>query len=259
MDLPKELARIEIVEIADLHTGDALSSRDDINCRVDYVKNTPDCYALLCGDIANMAIEGSKSDGYSANMSPTEQIISGVELFAPIKEKILGITTGNHEDRIYRRTGVDISRLIARELGIENRYSQESLVIFLRFGENDGKNHKRPVLYTIYAVHGSGGGTTKGGKANALQKRADIIDADLVFSAHTHDPMILPDKILRIDSANSKVSEADRLLINTSGTLDYGGYAEKYGYRPVSKMFPIVTLSGKKRAFIARIGTDVDI
>ena len=199
-DLSKELKSAEIHTFADLHIGDKFCNEGEIKERIKYVKETPNAYAILNGDIINNATKTSVSDCYAEMLTPTQQMTRFVELFEPIKDKILCITSGNHENRTYNKEGIDITRLCARELGIEDRYSKSGAVVFLRLGKQSPRFHNRRVCYTIYCTHGTGGGRKEGAKATRLADMASIIDADIYIHSHTHLPMIMKEAYFRTDT-----------------------------------------------------------
>lgn len=96
-----------------------------------------------------------------------EQIRLAADLLRPIAKRIIAADTGNHENRTYKTDGIDMMRLLCRELGVENRYAPEGVLCFLRFGdklpaERSGERKKQPYIYTIYATHGTGGGRKEG-------------------------------------------------------------------------------------------------
>ena len=65
-------------------------------------------------------------------------------LLEPIKDKILVIGSGNHDDRVQKETNIDIIRIVARELGIEERYADGMWYLFLQFGKC---KRNRPIQY----------------------------------------------------------------------------------------------------------------
>lgn len=216
-----------------------------IKAQIEAIRTTPDAVALLNGDLLNWATKASISDCYAERYTPMEEMQLAADLLSPIRDKIIGATPGNHERRAYRAEGVDVTQLVCKELGIADRYSRESLVVFLRLGRDaSSRNHNRPVCYTLYANHGSGGGRREGGKANRLADMASIVDADIYIHSHTHMPMIMRQAYYRTCQSNSSVQRADRLYINTAATLDYGGYGELAEYKPSSTKSPIILLSG---------------
>jgi hypothetical protein len=128
---------------------------------------------------------------------------------------------------------------------LDNRYSPESILLFLRFGNNSKRNRKQ--LYTFYVTHGSGGGRKEGAKAIRLADLACICDADIYLHAHTHLPMIFKEDYVRVNESNSSSGMVTKLFVNTSGNLNYGGYGEVIGCKPASVDKPVIHLCGSKR------------
>ena len=115
--------KVTIIPIADVHIGDKLANLKLLKEALLRIKNEPDTFTIINGDLCNMALKNSKSDVYSDNIPPMEQVLMAVELLEDVKNKILVISTGNHEDRTRRETNIDVTRLIAKQLGIEDRYA----------------------------------------------------------------------------------------------------------------------------------------
>lgn len=252
IDLGRDLDFINVVPIADLHIGDKYFNEKALKEALGklYLND----FIILNGDIINNAIKTSVSDIYSETLTPIEQLTRAKEIFEPYKDRILAITGGNHERRTYRNDGIDLTRLLARELGLEDRYAEEGALLFIRFGtqssgkkETNGSGKVRQMCYTVYVTHGSGGGRSVGGKSNALEQLASIVDADVYIHSHTHLPLVFKQNFLRTDVRNSSVQEVDKLFINTSAWLDYGGYGQIAKYKPANKSLVSVALLGYKR------------
>ena len=250
VSLPRELEFIEIHTFSDLHLGDRNCDYKAILERVREIEANPNSYVILNGDLINNATTQSISDTYSEVVSPMDQLKQATALFTPIKDRILAITSGNHENRTYRTDGIDLTEIMARELGIGDRYSPESVTLFLRLGQH---SDARQFCYTIYITHGSGGGRREGGKINRLVDLASIIDVDIYIHSHTHLPAVLKQSFYRTDSKRSVISLIDKMFINTNAWLKYGGYGEAHGYKPASIHSPIIYLSGKKKSFTAKL------
>lgn len=253
IDLPQELEQIELHIFADEHLGDEHCDVKRLLQRIEYVKNTPNAYCILNGDILDNATKTSIGDSYAQVFNPMEQLQRAVELFEPIKEKILCITHGNHENRTYKKEGINLSNLIATQLELSDRYTPTSALLFLRFGKGSSHTHKRRICYTIYTLHGNGGGRKEGAKAIRLADMASIIDADIYIHSHTHLPMIMKQAYHRVDLSNSSVALVDKLFVNTAANLNYGGYGEAAEFKPTSKETPIIYLSGREKHFKARL------
>lgn len=246
-----DFEEIEILPIADLHLGDIRSDYKRIMGYLDYIKEKPNAFTILNGDLMDAAIKSSIGDTYGASLQPMEQLRECVKLFEPIKGKILAVLHGNHEARIYRSDGLDLTQIMCNQLGLDC-YADTGALLFVRFGKlPDHKYHSRPVCYTIYATHGAGGGRTEGGKVKRLSDLSAIVDADIYIHSHTHLPAIFKTAFYRVSTANSSVQICDKLFVNTGATLEYGGYGETNGYKPASLETPLIHLDGRRKRMTA--------
>lgn len=257
MDLPCDWERCNVYVLSDLHIGDPNANEAEINRRIKEVLTDPVGVAILNGDLMNTATRGGVSDVYGERLSPMQQIDTLKCFLTPLKDKIIGATCGNHENRVYKDDGIDIMRLVCRELEVEDRYCPEGIVIFLRFGRKNGHNRHRSQnqsqLYTIYATHGSGGGAKEGAKANRLADLASIVDADVYVHAHTHLPLVMKNAYHRVNPFSSTVSCVERLFVNAGAALDYGGYGQAKGFKPASISNPVITLLADHKHMTARV------
>lgn len=249
---PEDWEAVNIYPLADLHIGDAHCDLKSVYDQINKIKEDPYGLAILNGDLLNTALRNSVSDVYGEVMKPVDQIVELVTLLTPIKDKIIACTIGNHEARVYKNDGIDIMRLACRELGIEDKYQPEGVLIFLRFGtsKDSSKHNDRSLrrLFTIYATHGSGSGRKEGAKAIRLADLASIVDADIYIRSHVHMPLVMRESFYRTNAGNSSVKLVDKLFVNTAATLDYGGYGQQQEYKPSSMKTPIIRLhasSGK--------------
>ena len=260
IDLPQNIEQLEIHIFADEHIGDEHCDTKRLMERIEYVKNTPNAYCILNGDILDNATKTSIGDTYVQEFNPMEQLQKANELFTPIKDKILCITHGNHENRTYKKEGINLSYLIAKQLGLSEKYTPTSAVLFIRFGkeargikESNGSGNVRKICYTMYVLHGSGGGRKEGAKAIRLADMASIVDTDIYIHSHTHLPMIMKQGFHRIDLRNSTVAHVDKLFVNTAANLKYGGYGEAGEFKPSSMETPVIYLDGRVKDFKARL------
>lgn len=252
--LPNTLDHIDLHILADWHVGDPNCDLESIKAQVEEVRSNPKAYCVLGGDLINNATKSSVSDIYSEALSPMTAMSTLVDLLSPIKDRILAATGGNHELRTYREDGLDITRLVCRELGIEKLYRMDFAIMFLKLGSSSKEHHPgRQVPYTIYMSHGRGGGAKIGGKANRLADSAAICDADLFIVGHTHQPMTFKDTYLRCTPSTMGVEAVERTYVNTAASLDYGGYGAAGMFRPGSKSYPVVRLDGRKRDITVRL------
>ena len=253
VDLPKDVTEIELHIFADEHIGDEHCDLERLKERIKYVSETPNAYCLLNGDILDNATKTSIGDTYTQEFNPMEQLRKAVEIFSPIKDKCLAVTHGNHENRTYKKEGINLSYLLSAQLGLTDKYSPTSALVFLRFGKSKNNSGTSKQLYSIFLLHGSGGGKKEGAKAIRLADLNTIIDADIFVHSHTHLPMIMKQAYHRIDRHNSTVALVDKLFVNTAANLNYGGYGEAQAFKPSSKDTPVIYLSGTKKEMKAKL------
>lgn len=258
-DYPTDWPHANVYTLADLHIGDAHCDESEVLARVKAVQDDPYGLCVLNGDLMNTALRNSVSDVYGEVLSPMQQITYLVNMLRPIAGKIIGVTAGNHENRVYRSDGIDVTRLVCRELGIEEKYAPEGVLIFLRFGTrsakgghvNDGRNPRQ--WYSIYATHGSGGGRKEGAKAIRLADMAAIVDADIYVHSHTHLPMVMKQSFFRADSSNCQAKQVPKLFVNTGAAMGYGGYGQSQEFKPSSATTPTIHLEAKHKRMSATL------
>ena len=255
-DFPTDWPHANVYTLADLHIGDAHCSESEVLARVKAVQDDPYGLCVLNGDLMNTALRNSVSDVYGEILSPMEQINYLVTMLRPIAGKVIGVTAGNHENRVYRSDGIDVTRLVCRELGIEEKYSPEGILIFLRFGTKSNPQHVKEgrnprQWYTIYATHGSGGGRKEGAKAIRLADMAAVVDADIYIHSHTHLPMVMKQSFFRADSSNCTAKQVSKLFVNTGAALGYGGYGQSQEFKPADISTPIIHLEAKNKRMSA--------
>jgi predicted phosphodiesterase len=234
---------IKICPLSDLHIGDKNCNYDLISNIVSDIKNDDLKYTFLLGDLMNTAIANSKSDSYSEQLTPGEQIDKCYAILNPIREKILAIIPGNHEERISKSCGLDTTKILADRLGISDLFSASSALVILHIGQRKGhRKNEKPIPYSFYLNHGHGGGRRVGGKANGLSDFASIIDADVLIQGHTHMPMCFRQQHYRISIQNDVATLHEQIMINLPSSLSYGGYGMRGGYQPASNKYPSIIL-----------------
>lgn len=243
-DLGSSFKEIKLLALSDLHVGDQLCNLKKIKEVLEDVRVSKNTFVILNGDLMNNATTQSVSDTYAEAMTPTEQILKLCDLLEPIKDKILVIHPGNHEARTYKSDGVDIIRLVAKQLGIEDRFSAGWWYLYLSLGLS---NKNKPVLYTITGIHGYGGGRKYGGKINNLVEMSDKVIADLYVMGHTHTPIITKNTIFVPDVQHKTLIQKDKYYLMTNSFLEYGGYGETYGFTPGTTDIQEATLSGRTK------------
>lgn len=249
--LSRDITNIELVPIGDVHYGSRQANIEEFIKTIDYVSSTPNCYAVLLGDLLEMSIEGSVGDVYSQTMTTQEQIDGMIELLAPIKNKILAAVSGNHSKRVSKKTGVDVmSAVMTGLVGFDKAkeiYHPDALCLFLNFSRNKGRNN-RYTQYAVYINHGFGGGKAIGSKMNHLGDGASLANFDLVIMGHNHQPGHIVTTASNIDYRNQKINTKHVHLVSSTGYLNpMNGYGTARAWKPQPITTPHINLEGYDR------------
>ena len=247
--LDKKYKDIKIVVLSDLHYGNPYCSLKHFQRTIDFIKQNDNCYCFLNGDLCESAIKTSKGEIYHQVGSPDDQKMQVVEWLLPIKDKILGMTTGNHEARIFESAGTDISRYIAERLEIP--YRPDGMLFKLSFGDGNKSTGGKPFVFWSYITHGYGGARTKSSKAVKAERLSTWLHADWYAMSHDHVVNVAPDIYLMPDNRGTvgtdgflsgKVTAHREMLIKTNSFLKWGGYAESGGFPPSDLATPVINL-----------------
>lgn len=185
---------------------------------------------------------GSVGNPFEQTMPPQQQIYKVEEKFKPIAYKNVLITgDGNHENRTSKSAGVDISAVIAHNLGLIENYSRQGCVLYIEF---------KGQVFSVFVKHGRGGGGKAGSKINKLADMKNIVpNADICIHSHTHMPAIFSQGGYFVNDKTKKLEYKETLFVNTNAYLHYGGYGLDAGFAPGSKRHPVIYLGvtkGKK-------------
>ncbi len=232
---------ITIIPIGDMHIGNKNSDIDAIKKVIKTIEENG-YYWIGMGDYADSIIPKDRRYDYDVLdkrfATPQEQLEYLEDLFYPIREKCLGLLSGNHEDVIRRISQFDLTKTLCKLLNVEYLgYNTFYRLKFIR----EGRRRK----LDFFATHGFFNGRTRSGRITRVEKLAEFIEADLYLMGHTHDLMVTTDIIYKLNSA-TKLTEKERTFVLTGGFLR--GYVDKrdFGYierkllKPVKVGVPII-------------------
>jgi len=246
--LGSDFTSIEIAPISDAHFGDPLFSLHHFEKTLKFL-DAPNHFGILNGDLLNFAIEGSKSNIYREIKKPQDQRDWMIDRLKPYAKKLLGMTTGNHEDRI---KALDTSADIAKALNIP--YRATGVLLKIMFGKGNNRHPEKPYVYWCYFSHGYGGARTKSAKAIKVERVASWIHADFYVISHDHvvnvapDIYLMPDNRTHVDKNGfeiGKITAHRKMLIKSNAYIKWGGYSEMGGFPPVDLETPIIKLAGQ--------------
>lgn len=246
-DLGKDIKKLTIIPISDVHIGDKTANLKAFKEVLERIKNEPDTYTILNGDLCNIALKNSKSDVYEG-LSPMEEVLQIINFLEPIKDKILVMSNGNHEQRITNDTNIDILYLVAKQLRIEQTYSPSWWYLYLSFGDNKEKGDGRKLLYTLSGYHGSGSAQTTGAKSNKVKKMSQVVLADIYLMSHVHEPIQTKGIIFTPDYQHRSIVRKEMYYCISNAFVEYeGSYAERMGLIPSNNGITEIELDGTKK------------
>ena len=236
---------IKIYPVGDVHLGSVQCNESAWRQFVQTIAEDPDAYIVLLGDLIDNGTRNSIASPFEQALSPLEQKKAMSRYLEPLKDKILAITTGNHEARSSKESDVDLTEDIAIKLDLEDKYRKEICFVKLSLGERS--DHKPRQTYNLVVTHGAGGGALTGSGVNKSERFSSIIEnVDVFISGHTHKPVVTKPRRLVIDTRVNSVLERDTVVLTASSWLSYGGYAAAKMLAPSSSCNPqCLTLYGK--------------
>ena len=237
-----------LIPIGDLHRGDRhLTTRglNKLKGYLDWVISKSNAYAFLMGDILNVASRSSKTNPFES-MSGNDEYQKSVELFKPYASRIIGVISGNHENRMYKEFGFNPLQPFCNELGIP--YCGYSAAIRVRAGKRTDRKNEYWQTYWGFAHHGTGGGGTLGAALNKKVKLQEIVHGmDFYMAGHDHQLIAGTRNILL--PKRDKIEHQRVHYIDTGSFLDWdGSYAEEAAM-PIGKQgSPRLRFSGKQHS-----------
>lgn len=235
---------IKVIPIADVHLGAVEHMAKEWESFCNGVG--PDTYLMLIGDLIDNGIKTSIANPYEQTMRPREQKQRMVEMLAPLRDKILCIIPGNHEQR-NRDVDDDPTYDIACKLDLEDVYRENIAFLKLQFGRQDWDGGKNPT-YSIACAHGNGSSIYTGAANTRAERFGMAIDGiDMLCTGHTHKPMDYPVGKLSVDLHNNKVSIKPFRMVVATSWLDYSAYAIKKLLVPTVHQRQEILLAGGKK------------
>lgn len=230
--------RLILLPFGDVHYGSKYCNLEVLLGWLEWVKSAKDVRLLLMGDMMDCATAVGSPVGavYEQDAFVQQQFDTLLNLLEPIKDKIIGGIASNHEQRIFKLSGLDITKILCDRLGIT--YFGEIAYFDLWIQENK---------YRVFAIHGSTNAVSRAGKIAPLMRLIGTVDADLYLHGHTHEKDFLEVNMLTLDKTNKEtklegVYRKKKMLVLTGGFLDYGGYVAVRGLAPTSLGCPKVSL-----------------
>lgn len=216
---------IKIACISDVHYGALEHMTGEWEQFVESVKNDPNMYLILNGDLINNNTRSSVGSPWDDTIRPREQKKHMVKFLEPIRDRILCCTSGNHERRSQKDADDDPTYDIMTKLDLEDVYRQNAAFMKLQLGHHDTKTDKAGATYTFAVTHGAGGGIYTGATVNRNERWGNVIEGiDCVVVGHTHKGTVTKPSKLVFDAYHNVVTLKDYIVISCEAWQKYAGY-----------------------------------
>lgn len=236
---PRKKEYAEVIFFGDLHYGYPSCAIDKAKDMLDYCLKKK-IYIHLMGDLIEASNKYSVGDAIYRQLNPQSQVEYIINLLTPLaKAKLItGMHAGNHENRIFKETGIDITKMIAKELDVN--YLGLACWNLFRVAEYN---------YLVYSMHGSSGAKFGYTKLKAVSDISNSFNCDLITCGHVHQLADIAEQVQYVDLRDKTIKEKRKHVLLTGHYLDYdNSYAQGKGY-PVSKLgSPKVKFFTEKRS-----------
>ena len=217
----------EVLFFGDLHYGHPQCNLIKAKGYLDHALAN-NIYVICMGDLLECGLTTSIGDSvYQQDLNPQEQMEEVVDLLRPLAEKglILGIHAGNHENRITKATSIDVTKILAKMLGVKY-LGYACWNMFWVGGQK----------YSMYSTHGSGGSRYKHTKLKTAMDLAQWIDADVIAMGHLHalgtETMIKQG----VDFRNRQVKDSECQIVLTGSFMDWDKSYAQMMNMPITKL-----------------------
>lgn len=195
----------------------------------------------------NTAVRDSIGAGiYEQEMFLHQQLEEFVEMNKKISKqgKLLGLHRGNHEERVYRHSGLDLTKIMSSMLNVKN--FGVGTLHYLRVGKEN---------YTLYTTHGHSGSRLPHTKIKACIDLSNMIEADIFAMGHVHQLSHHVRQFYKPNKKNKTLDEVSKHFILTGSYLTHwGSYAHEASYEMMRKGSPRLKLHGDKHLIKVSLG-----
>lgn len=227
---------VRLYPLVCMHIGASQCDAKFIKEHIQRIKKDPAAIAVYMGDGGECVTKLSKGDIYAQLLSPQQQHDILVEWLDPIKDKLLFGIRGNHGHRVYKETGLSFDKNLCHRLGIP--YLGVSAFCNLVVNRSS---------YDLFFHHGADSGVAIQSKVTKAETFKQFIDADALFTAHSHACMeVNPAALMSCDNGSKKIKTKMRhQYICGCGYDSRTGYAEEKAYPPILPAYLHVEFDGR--------------
>ena len=244
---------ITIIPISDVHLGSAECMEQEFIEFVNKVKETPNVYLILGGDLIDNGTRNGLTNVFRATMPPSQQKREMANILAPVADRILCAVSGNHERRSGKDVDDDPVYDIMAKIDREEIYRENMAFVKIQIGNVNGDGKSNPT-YMLVVTHGSGGEQLTSGAVLRGERFSYAIDGmDALIMGHTHKTFTTTHGKIVIDPRNNIVSVKPFKVINMTSWLNTSDYALQKMLLPSVHNLHTLTLCGTHKEMVVRM------
>lgn len=178
--------------LTDTHIDAPDYAREALEERVQQIADDPKALWIGGGDYWSLIVHGDRR--FSGSVAPDYRdyiarhpdrcLETGLELFAPIADKCVGLAVGNHEAVVGKHYHRGLGAELAMRLGIPDKYLGDRGWAIIVFALNKSK-----VPLRVYQYHGWSFGRLQGRKLIQAERDLGAWRADVFCLGHDHQPL----------------------------------------------------------------------
>lgn len=227
--------QIIIKPISDVHWGHKMC---DTKAFREFINNSDNnTYFIGVGDMLDSIVVTDpryrkSMDGCTSDDILNEQVDQLEEILAPVKDRILQLSPGNHEKTIVRKASFNPVKELCKRLDVP--YAGVGWIYTLRFRGEAGRGK----TVVIRGHHGWGGGSrTQGADLTKFSRDMAYYDCDVFLYGHVHKRQF--DEVARLCVVGSKLIAKPKYMAicgtfqKTMSDTQDDSWAEEQGFPPV--------------------------
>lgn len=240
-------SKIQIILMGDEHLGSKHYDEGLHQEWLNWCLKTPSTYVIGMGDHLETATRDSVGAGvFEQDEVVQEQLEKSYALYRPLADagKLLGMHIGNHEERVYRHSGMDLIKTLTKMLEVP--YFGIGVAHHLVVGKQS---------YTMYTAHGHSGARLPHTKIKSAIDLGNMVDVEIYGIGHSHQLSHHVRQFYHIDKKRKVVAEGTKHFILTGSYLTHwGSYAQQAGYEMMRRGSPNVKLHSKEHKIRVSLG-----
>ena len=257
INLPRNEDAIYLEAFCCAHIGTIAHDEEKFNTRLNKVLEDPNRYLIFLGDAADAIYPSGNEKRYDADTidmrfyPPVKAYNYFREKLAPLakKNKIVGIHTGNHDDKLRLVSGTDyVKDYVCQPLGVKYLGWMAYTNLFIK---QNGQKYR----YVINSNHGAFTGSRTGGNLNRLEDLGRSYDCDILLRGHTH-------RIGALKTERYELTEDGKIITKKQIFATVGSfhksmvenvalYSERKDYPPLKTGSITIKIAPKKNDMVA--------